>query len=213
MGVFKSGNIDNNVRQFGSIVLSTGSNVSEIVDDLSGTVTDAQLATALAIKSLITLNTPTGTIQAFGGTSAPTGWFICDGTAVSRTTYSALFAVIAETFGQGDNSTTFNIPDFRGKFLRMVDGATGRDPNAATRIAMNTGGATGDNIGSIQDSEFESHQHTITGGAVGGNYSLETKTSYLGEPLIARNTSNTSLVGGSTETRPINAYVNYIIKY
>jgi microcystin-dependent protein len=61
------------------------------------------------------VTTPTGAVTAFGGTSAPTGWLICDGSAVSRTTYSDLFAAIGTNFGSGDGSTTFNIPDMRGR--------------------------------------------------------------------------------------------------
>lgn len=51
-----------------------------------------------------------GTIQAFGGSTAPDGWLICDGSAISRTLYADLFAVIGETYGAGDGSTTFNLP-------------------------------------------------------------------------------------------------------
>lgn len=61
---------------------------------------------------------PAGMVIAWSGTSAPTGWLLCDGSAVSRTTYSALFAIIGVTHGQGDGSTTFNLPDYRGQFLR-----------------------------------------------------------------------------------------------
>lgn len=61
------------------------------------------------------VTTPTGAITAFGGTLAPTGWLICDGSAVSRTTYSDLFAAVGTSFGSGDGSTTFNIPDMRGR--------------------------------------------------------------------------------------------------
>jgi microcystin-dependent protein len=59
---------------------------------------------------------PTGVITEYGGSSAPTGWLLCDGAAVSRTTYANLFAVIGTTYGIGDNSTTFNVPDRRGRF-------------------------------------------------------------------------------------------------
>jgi microcystin-dependent protein len=58
-------------------------------------------------------HTPTGMISAFAGANAPTGWLLCDGTAVSRTTYSSLFAVTSTTYGTGDGSTTFNLPDLR----------------------------------------------------------------------------------------------------
>ncbi len=59
---------------------------------------------------------PIGTISAYGGSSAPTGWLLCDGTAVSRTTYSALFAIVGTTFGAGNGTTTFNLPDLRQRF-------------------------------------------------------------------------------------------------
>lgn len=58
---------------------------------------------------------PTGTITSFGGSSAPTGWLLCDGSAVSRTVYAALFAIIGTAYGVGDGSTTFGLPDLRGR--------------------------------------------------------------------------------------------------
>ena len=61
---------------------------------------------------------PVGTINAYGGITAPDGWLLCQGQALSRTDYADLFAVIGTSFGSGDGSTTFNAPDFRGEFLR-----------------------------------------------------------------------------------------------
>jgi phage-related tail fiber protein len=58
--------------------------------------------------------TPTGSTLMFAGTVAPTGWLLCDGLAVSRSTYAALFAVIGTAFGVGNGSTTFNVPDISG---------------------------------------------------------------------------------------------------
>lgn len=63
-----------------------------------------------------TVDVPTGTISMFGGSTAPTGYLLCQGQAVSRTTYSALFAIIGTTYGTGDGSTTFNLPNLQGKF-------------------------------------------------------------------------------------------------
>ena len=60
---------------------------------------------------------PIGSIQAYGGMSAPTNWLICDGSAVSRTDYKELFQTIGVSFGEGDGVTTFNLPDFRGRVL------------------------------------------------------------------------------------------------
>ena len=59
-----------------------------------------------------------GTIVPYGGTSAPTGFLACDGSAISRTTYADLFSAISTTWGTGDGSTTFNIPDLRNRFIR-----------------------------------------------------------------------------------------------
>jgi len=66
---------------------------------------------------------PTGMLQMWSTASAPTGYLLCDGSAVSRSTYSALFAVISTTFGTGDGSTTFNLPDYRGRSPLGVSGS------------------------------------------------------------------------------------------
>jgi len=150
---------------------------------------------------------PVGAIFPYSGTSAPSGWLLCDGSAVSRTTYSTLFSLLGITHGQGDGSTTFNVPDLEGRFLRGVDNGAGRDPDAASRTAMNTGGNTGDNVGSIQSDELGEHRHLH-----------QASTKYFASGSNA-NGPGTDLAGyytayaGGNETRPINAYVNFIIKY
>jgi microcystin-dependent protein len=168
---------------------------------LDGNITYAKLAAA--VQALLV---PTGAISAYQGTSAPTGWLLCDGSAVSRTTYSALFTVIGESCGQGDNSTTFNVPDYRGRFLRGVDGDAGLDTDKGSRTAMATGGNTGNNVGSVQEDEVKQHSHTVP---------ANSGATVFAQSLSGQNTSGTtadsSLYGGS-ETRPKNAYVNWIIK-
>lgn len=64
---------------------------------------------------------PTRVILSYGGANAPTGWLLCDGRAISRTTFAGLFAVLSTSFGVGDGSTTFNLPDLRGRFPRYDD--------------------------------------------------------------------------------------------
>ena len=80
----------------------------------------------LTSQGLITapVNFPIGTVHAFAGTTAPEGWAMCDGSALSRTEYAALFAVIGTIYGAGDGST-FNLPDMRGEFLRGADDMQG----------------------------------------------------------------------------------------
>lgn len=82
---------------------------------------------------------PAGCTMDFAGDTAPAGWLLCNGSAVSRTTYAALFAAIGVRHGIGDGVTTFNLPDPRGKFLRYWDDGAGQDPNASTRTAAVAG--------------------------------------------------------------------------
>jgi microcystin-dependent protein len=141
----------------------------------------------------------------YAGNSIPTGWILCDGSAISRSTYSTLFTALGTSWGQGDNSTTFNLPDMRGRFARGVDAGADNDPDASGRTALHTGGNTGDNVGSYQSDEIKSHGHLITSGGGFGNTSLRRNGD-------GGNTSGTQNEGG-LETRPVNAGVYYIIKF
>lgn len=177
---------------------------------------------------------PIGEIISWPAATMPDGFLAADGSAVSRTTYADLYAVIGITHGQGDGSTTFNLPDYRGRFLRGVDGSAGRDPNDSTRTAMNTGGNTGDNVGSVQTDAFQGHAHLITDSAAGGNIvgrnggSESTGVTFTnsggsgsatrlhgsgGTSSYIENDGTNGTPRFSTETRPINAYVNFGIRY
>lgn len=134
---------------------------------------------------------PAGMIQAFAGSSAPTGWLKCNGAAVSRTTYSALFAQISTTYGSGDGSTTFNVPDLRGEFVRGWDDGRGVD--------------SGRSLGSYQADEFKSHTHTFAGSVASGGSGSSNRDG-------SRATKTTNPTGGS-ETRPRNLAFLYCIKY
>lgn len=157
--------------------------------------------------------TPPGTIAAFGGDTAPEGYLLCDGAAVSRGTYADLFAAIGTAWGEGDGSTTFNLPDLRGRFLRGVDDGAGLDPDAVTRTAIATGGNTGDAVGSVQAGAFASHVHDLIvknqwSGSCG--YISSGGCSATAEDVD--NPAFNAQASGANETRPVNAYVNYIIK-
>lgn len=97
---------------------------------------------------------PTGVLLPFGGTSAPDGFLICDGSAVSRSTYAALFAVIGTKYGGGDGSTTFNLPNVKGKVVIGVDGADGTFNDVGL-----TGGAKSVNL--QHSHTVNSHSHTV----------------------------------------------------
>ena len=96
---------------------------------------------------------PVGTVVAFAGdhNKTPSGWV--NGDEVSRTQYADLFSVIGVSHGEGNYTTSFNLPDYRGLFLRGVDLGQNIDPDASSRIAI-SGGHTGDKVGSVQSDEF-----------------------------------------------------------
>jgi microcystin-dependent protein len=98
---------------------------------------------------------PAGGVMFFAMNSAPTGWLVANGANVSRTTYSALFAAIGTTFGVGNGSTTFTLPDLRGEFIRGWDSGRGID--------------TGRVFGSLQTDEFRTHTHTGTTNTTGAH--------------------------------------------
>lgn len=108
---------------------------------------------------------PPGIIWEYGGSSAPTGWLLCDGSAVSRTTYANLFAVVGTAYGSGDGSTTFNLPDKRGKFSVGADGtyargSTGGSTTTSSAGSHNHTGSAG--ATTLTTSQIPSHTHTAT---------------------------------------------------
>lgn len=111
---------------------------------------------------------PAGTIAPFGGGTVPTGWMLCNGSAISRTTYSALFSSIGTSHGQGDGTTTFNLPDYRGQFLRG-------------RVDINT--VSGSGIAASNNATFNNHGINRTGFKVrlssGTLSGLATSTDYF----------------------------------
>jgi len=132
-----------------------------------------------------------GAVTWFAGTTAPSGWLVANGQSVSRTTYAALFSAIGTTFGSGDGSTTFNIPDLRGEFVRGADLGRGVDP--------------GRTLGSFQNDMFESHSHSLPDG--GGNDGANGIESGWRSGTLA-----SGWTGGS-ETRPRNIALLPIIQY
>jgi len=96
------------------------------------------------------LTTPSGTLAGFAGSVAPGGWLLCDGSAVSRFTYSFLFAAIGTTWGTGDGSSTFNLPDFRGRMILGVSGS----------YALASKGGSATTVQSV--SQMPPHMHPLT---------------------------------------------------
>ena len=108
-----------------------------------------------ALKALVGPGLPVGMIVDYAGASAPSRWLLCYGQAISRTTYADLFAILGTTYGTGDGSTTFNLPDLRG---RVVAGQDDMGGVSADRLTNQTGGVDGDVLGAVGGAET----HTIT---------------------------------------------------
>lgn len=238
---------------------------------------------------------PTGCVVPFAAASAPTGYLLCDGAAVSRTTYATLYALIGNAYGSGDGSTTFNVPDLRYSFIRgrgpntsatgsgtassnnatftahgynrtglgvrlssgtlsglstntdywviVIDANTlafattranalagtkitisgsnsavivqNMDDGAGSRVALQSGGNTGDSIGSYQEDQLQNHKHNLSGNSLvvngGGN-----PVAYYGtgaqETGDVKSDGVNGLFRAGKETRPKNVTMNYIIK-
>ncbi|MCY1271605.1 Phage Tail Collar Domain protein [compost metagenome] len=133
-----------------------------------------------------------GTVVFHAKNAAPTGYLKANGATVSRNTYADLFAEIGTTFGAGDGSTTFNLPDLRAEFIRGWDDSRGVD--------------SGRVFGSSQADDFKSHAHTfgILTNAPGAASTTNT--------VAAGSNASTSATGGA-ETRPRNIALLACIKY
>ena len=162
------------------------------------------------IKNAVNTNTPVGSISLFAGKTAPTGWLICDGSAVSRTTYANLFSVIGTTYGTGDGSTTFNIPNLKGKVPVGLD---------SSDTSFDTIGETGgEKEHRLTINEMPSHSHSTVNMCSFEGGVANTRTGY-GYNEVALNKSSygnsVSNTGGGQAHNNLQPYIvmNYIISY
>ena len=173
---------------------------------------------------------PTGAIMAWPVESAPTGFILCHGQAISRSTYSDLYGLIGVMYGAGDGSSNFNLPDYRGQFLRGRANGSTNDPDRASRTNRGDGNG-GDNVGTKQDYGILQHSHGNNSGG-NSNYGYNSNNNNTGEFSKSGHgySSTQSSSGGiitsswgtnqanvnghltNNEIRPINIYVNWIIK-
>lgn len=109
-----------------------------------------ELRPVAALFQEIIQSTPAGSLMPYAGSSAPTGWLLCYGQPVSRTTYAALFTALGTTYGVGDGSTTFNLPDLRGRVIAGKDDMGGTSANRLTDL---TDGLDGDVLGDAGGTE------------------------------------------------------------
>ena len=152
-------------------------------------------------KAVKLLASPAGEVTVFARSTAPAGWLKANGALVSRTTYADLFAAIGTTFGAGDGSTTFALPDLRGEFLRGWDDGRGVDG--------------GRSFGSVQSDAFRAHSHDVIGwGNNNQNRGNGLATAGGGDGYTTPNTGlNLAQATGASETRPRNVALLACIKF
>lgn len=207
----------------GQVLLGNASNIptatalsGDVTVSNTGTVTIANNAVTSAKLSSSIVFVPAGAVMPFAMNTAPSGWLAADGSAVSRTTYASLFTAIGTTHGAGNGSTTFNLPDLRGYFIRGF--GTNSDDGTASAA-----------FGVKQADAFQSHGHDvkIAGGLAG--FQSFTGPGFTGvvpqAGTIAADANDSKLVaenivtfsGGTprtaSETRPANIALLYCIKF
>lgn len=193
-----------------------------------GTLSTASIAdsaiTTIKLNSTVAI-VPTGAVMPYAGSSAPANWLFCDGSAVSRTTYAALFATISTTYGAGDGSTTFNLPDLRGRTPFGLDNMGG---TAANRVTAGVSGVAGSSLGASGGNEaMQQHTHGVTDpghahsiqliaqGTTAGNFIPQTTNTPLGG-VATTNSATTGISiqnagSGSSQNMPPALILNYII--
>lgn len=192
------------------VALPAGSiDSTEILD---GTITDSDLATGAG-------GPPTGSVIDYAGSTAPTGWLLCDGSTVSRTTYADLFAVIGTTYGAGDGSTTFGLPDARGRVTAGLDdmnNTVGTGGGDAGRLTTAGSGVDGDTLGTGDGhEEMQAHTHSLSDRYDTGSRNMADTGSgvsvrQVGVTNAAETTGSTG--GGDSENVQPTLVLNKIIK-
>jgi len=168
-------------------------------------------AKTATVAALLAVAIPTGAILPFAGTSAPAGYVLCGGQAVSRTTFASLFAVLGTAYGAGDGSTTFNVPDLRGRVPAGVDNMGGTAANRITSAGSGIAGATLGASGGAETvtqtiSTLVSHNHTYSvQGGCGGSDGAGSSS------LVIANTSSTGSGNPAQNMQPT-IIMNYIVK-
>lgn len=172
--VNSAGIIADNLLTFAKFAASAVADQAEAEAGTSNTEFMTPLRTAQAIAALVASGVPAGVVADFAGATAPTGWLMCYGQEVSRATYAALFSAIGTTYGTGNGTTTFNLPDCRG---RVVIGQDDMGGVSANRITVATSGIDGDVLGDVGGSEggtitfdkmpAHTHPYTIQTGNTG----------------------------------------------
>ena len=166
----------------------------------------------LSFASQDAFSMPAGMLFPYAGASAPTGYLLCHGQAVSRSTYASLFTAIGTTYGAGDGSSTFNLPDLRGRVIAGQDDMGGASAN---RLTNQTGGLDGDTLGAtggsethtLTEAQLASHTHSVNSVTIGTLAPNQTGQNAVNSGGILGTSLNITNGGLSTST---NSFINNV---
>jgi len=160
--VVSGAEIDNEFNSIASAVTSKADKVSgSTTDNLAALDANGNLKDSGG--SIVSVAPPVGSITMYGGSSAPNGWLYCNGQAVSRTIQSDLFAAIGITFGNGDGSTIFNLPDLRDRFPLGDNSNGGADAGRVSNFSTDVGDNGGSDEHQLTEDEMPTHTHNSGG--------------------------------------------------
>lgn len=170
---------------------------------------DAEVpATAAEMNVVFSGSEFTGMVAAFPLDKTDPKWLECRGQTESRTTFAGLFDYLGETYGAGNGTTTFNLPDYRGEFLRGQAQGSNNDPDRASRTDRGDG-TTGDFPGTKQDHDLDSHEHLTR--QSNGTSVVSAGLGRAGADNSAAGAGRDTDAFGGNETRPTNVNVVYMI--
>ncbi len=196
--------------------LDTGSTMQEHIDSKEGVLgnpaTNGEALTSLADGTRSWAPAyPPGGITAYAGAAAPNGWLLCDGSLVSRTTYSALFTAIGTLYGAGDGSTTFALPDLVGRVPVGVGTGDAADATAKT-IAEKDGAET--HLLTADESGLPAHTHAISGFPKAYSRDLHDSDNPAYQGTVAKDTDENVAEVAAEAHNNMQPYlaINYIVK-
>lgn len=197
-----------NVNDSISLRLTAGTIENRFLE--TETAVDARIDAAETLLNQVATRIKIGEVITWATEVLPTSFLECDGSAISRSSYSSLYNILGTRYGVGDGLTTFNLPDYRGQFLRGVSGTSGKDPDASSRLNRGDG-TTGNVIGTKQTSQNLAHSHSLD---VGGQWIAEGGAWAYGDREHGE-ALNTTIVqtNGGAEARPTNVNVIFCIRY
>jgi len=150
---------------------------------------------------------PTGLVLPFAPSVTPTGWLLCDGSAVSRTAYTDLFSAIGTTYGTGNGTTTFNLPDLRGR--APIGAGTGDAPSAT---AHPLGQKMGEEAHTLTVAEMPAHTHSISAGKYGAQNNISGGGSIAAGLGTQDPVASSTGGGGAHNNVQPSLAINFIIK-